>query len=104
MWDQLSDALNAKKEQLSKENGWSSTPKKVVVSHENSWGKNEKKLRPSPSPSESAGSKWGKNNTQKRQENSWGKQSTGSKSWSYRALRGSALGPTMAMLRSKNDT
>lgn len=103
MWDQLSNALNAKKEQLSKENGWTSTPKKVVVSHENSWGKNGKKLRPSSSPSELAGSKWGKTNTQKPQENSGGKQSTGNKSWSYRALRGSALGPTMAMLRSKND-
>lgn len=103
MWDQLSNALNAKKEQLSKENGWTSTPKKVVVSHENIWGKNGKKLRPSSSQSELAGSKWGKSNPQKPQENSGGKQSTGSKSWSYRALRGSTLGPTMAMLRSKND-
>ncbi|KAH6826670.1 hypothetical protein C2S53_002913 [Perilla frutescens var. hirtella] len=107
VWDQLSETLNAKKEQLSKQNGWGSTPPKkvVVVSQENSWGKNAKQLQAS-----SPGSNWGKNYTQKPQasqqdNNSWGKQSsTGSKSWSHRALRGSALGPTMAMLRSKKDT
>ncbi|XP_057776809.1 coilin [Salvia miltiorrhiza] len=100
VWDQLSEALNAKKDQLSKENGWGSTPKKVVVSHENSWGKNAKKVQPSP------GSNWEKNSQkpQPSQGNSWCKQNAGSKSWSYKALRGSALGPTMAMLRSKRDS
>lgn len=53
IWEQLSEALNAKKEELS-------------------------------------------------QGNSWDKASSGKSSWSYRALRGSALGPTMALLRSKN--
>ncbi|KAL2559866.1 sphere organelles protein-related [Forsythia ovata] len=37
------------------------------------------------------------------QENSCGKESSGKKSWSYKALRGSALGPTMAILRSKKE-
>ncbi|KAL2543304.1 sphere organelles protein-related [Abeliophyllum distichum] len=36
-------------------------------------------------------------------ENSCGKESSGKKSWSYKALRGSALGPTMAILRSKKE-
>ena len=53
IWEQLSEALNAKKEELS-------------------------------------------------QGNSWDKASSGKSSWSYRALKGSALGPTMALLRSKN--
>ncbi|XP_042048635.1 coilin-like isoform X2 [Salvia splendens] len=97
IWDQLSEALKAKKEQLSKENGWGSTPKKVVVSHENSRGKNEKKVQASP------GSNLDKK-PQMSQENSWGKQNIGSKSWSYKALRGSGLGQTMALLRSKRDT
>ncbi|CAA3006092.1 Hypothetical predicted protein [Olea europaea subsp. europaea] len=35
------------------------------------------------------------------QENSCSKESSGKKSWSYKALRGSALGPTMAILRSE---
>lgn len=34
-------------------------------------------------------------------ENSCSKESSGKKSWSYKALRGSALGPTMAILRSE---
>ncbi|KAG6422358.1 hypothetical protein SASPL_118926 [Salvia splendens] len=80
VWDQLSEALCAKKEQLSKENGWGSTPKKVVISSDNSWGKNAKKMQPSP------GSNWGKKQ-QPSQENSWGKQNVGSKSWSYKAER-----------------
>lgn len=80
MWDQLSEALHAKKEQLSKENGWGSTPKKVVISCDNSWGKNAKKMQPSP------GSNWGKKQ-QQSQDNSWGKQNVGSKSWSYKAER-----------------
>lgn len=37
------------------------------------------------------------------QENSCGKESSGKKSWSYKALRGSALGPTMAILRSEKE-
>ncbi|KAL1550390.1 coilin-like isoform X2 [Salvia divinorum] len=97
IWDQLSEALKAKKEQLSKENGWGSTPKKVELSHENSRGKNEKKVQASP------GSNWDKK-PQVSQDNSWGKQNIGSKSWSYKALRGSGLGQTIALLRSKRDT
>lgn len=89
IWDQLSESLNAKKEQLAKENGWGSTPKKVLVL---------RKQQPS-SPRTNYTKK-----AQKPQDNSWGKQTTGSKSWSYKALRGSALGPTMAMLRSQKDT
>ncbi|KAL3511354.1 hypothetical protein ACH5RR_030755 [Cinchona calisaya] len=54
IWEQLSEALNAKKEELS-------------------------------------------------QGNSWDKASSGKSSWSYRALKGSALGPTMALLRSKDN-
>lgn len=37
------------------------------------------------------------------EENSWIKGSPVKSSWSYRALRGSALGPVMALLRSNND-
>ncbi|XP_050206650.1 coilin [Mercurialis annua] len=38
------------------------------------------------------------------QEDKWNKaESSGKKPWSYRALRGSALGPTMALLRSQNE-
>lgn len=38
------------------------------------------------------------------QEDSWRKEeSPGKKSWSYKGLRGSALGPTMALLRAQND-
>jgi coilin len=54
VWDEISQALNTKKAQLSQEDGWSK---------EESSGKNK---------------------------------------WSYRALRGSALGPTMALLRAQN--
>ncbi|CAL5398605.1 unnamed protein product [Camellia sinensis] len=52
VWDEFSEALNAKKEQLIRENGCS--------------------------------------------------ESSGKSSWSFRAMRGSALGPTMAILRAKN--
>ncbi|KAL0336065.1 UNVERIFIED_CONTAM: Coilin [Sesamum radiatum] len=129
IWDQISETLNAKKEELSKEKGWGTTPKKVQPSQENSWGKNAKKVQQSPQsgwvksaqkvqpPQDNS---WGKNakkvqpspesasgkNAQKvqpPQDNSWGKQSLGGKSWSYKALRGSALGPTMAILRSRKD-
>ncbi|XP_031130832.1 coilin-like isoform X5 [Ipomoea triloba] len=54
LWEQFSETLNAKKEQLSK-------------------------------------------------ESNWGNGGSSGKSWSYKALRGSALGPTMAFLRSKNQ-
>ncbi|XP_022681263.1 coilin isoform X1 [Setaria italica] len=39
------------------------------------------------------------------QENGWGtwKRNASTSAWSYRALRSSALGPTMAMLRGKNS-
>ncbi|XAR64478.1 hypothetical protein NMG60_11024844 [Bertholletia excelsa] len=37
------------------------------------------------------------------QENSWSKENSGPRSGSYRALRGSAIGPTMALLRARND-
>ncbi|XP_011086676.1 coilin isoform X3 [Sesamum indicum] len=129
IWDQISETLNAKKEELSKEKGWGTTPKKVQPSQENSWGKNAKKVQQSPEsgwgksaqkvqpPQDNS---WGKNvekvqpspvsasgkNAQKiqpPQDNSWGKQSSGGKSWSYKALRGSALGPTVAILRSRKD-
>ncbi|KAG6713859.1 hypothetical protein I3842_05G174000 [Carya illinoinensis] len=53
-WDEISQALNAKKVQLSEEDGW-------------------------------------------RKE-----ESSGKSGWSYRALRSSALGPTMAILRAQN--
>lgn len=53
LWDHLSEALNAKKAELSAENNWS-------------------------------------------------KGTSSRSAWSYRALRGSALGPTMALLRSKD--
>ncbi|XP_055810396.1 coilin isoform X2 [Solanum dulcamara] len=35
------------------------------------------------------------------QESSWDKASTGKSPWSYRSMRGTALGPTMAFLRSQ---
>lgn len=53
-WDEISQALNAKKAQLSKEDGWCK------------------------------------------------EESSGKREWSYRAMRGSALGPTMALLRAQN--
>ncbi|KAL6969371.1 hypothetical protein U1Q18_029084 [Sarracenia purpurea var. burkii] len=37
------------------------------------------------------------------QENGWSKESSGRSPWSYRALRSSALGPTMAVLRARKD-
>lgn len=54
VWEEISQALDTKKAQLSQEDGWS------------------------------------------REENSL------KNGWSYRALRGSALGPTMARLRAQN--
>ncbi|XP_059448133.1 coilin isoform X2 [Corylus avellana] len=54
-WDEISEALNAKKSQLSQEDGWSK------------------------------------------------EESSGKREWSYRAMRGSALGPTMALLRAQNE-
>ncbi|XP_061346987.1 coilin [Gastrolobium bilobum] len=54
VWDEINEALKAKKAKLSQEDGWSK------------------------------------------------EQSSGTRSWSNRALRCSALGPTMAFLRSKN--
>ncbi|KAL3819295.1 hypothetical protein ACJIZ3_005200 [Penstemon smallii] len=89
IWDQISEALSAKKEELSTNNNWGKSPKKVQVSQNaiivrpppaNSWGKNTKKVQPS-------------------QETSWGKQNSGGRTWK----RGSALGPTMAILRSNKD-
>ncbi|MCD7464507.1 hypothetical protein HAX54_052894 [Datura stramonium] len=35
------------------------------------------------------------------QESSWSKATTGKSPWSYRSMRGTALGPTMAFLRSQ---
>lgn len=55
VWDEINEALNAKKAKLSQENGWTK------------------------------------------------EETTGTRSWSYRAMRGSALGPTMARLRSQNQ-
>lgn len=38
------------------------------------------------------------------EEDSWRKKETpGKKSWSYKGLRGSALGPTMALLRAQHE-
>ncbi|KAE8023555.1 hypothetical protein FH972_009235 [Carpinus fangiana] len=54
-WDEISEALNAKKSQLTREDGWSK------------------------------------------------EESSGKREWSYRAMRGSALGPTMALLRAQNE-
>ncbi|KAJ1379974.1 hypothetical protein SESBI_46426 [Sesbania bispinosa] len=54
VWDEINEALEAKKAKLSQEDGWSKA------------------------------------------------ESSGTRSWSYRALRCSALGPTMALLRSQN--
>lgn len=79
IWDQLSETLNAKKEQLSKENGWGSTPLKKLQ---------EKKPYP--------GGKWAQRAQPPQQNRS-------NKPWPYKTLRGSALGPTMAILRSKKD-
>ncbi|GLT74604.1 hypothetical protein SLA2020_463920 [Shorea laevis] len=54
-WEEIAQAFNAKKAELSKEDEWSNT------------------------------------------------KSSGKSPWSYRALRGSALGPTMAILRAQNE-
>lgn len=53
--DEINQALNAKKAQLSEEDGWRK------------------------------------------------KESSGKSGWSYKALRSSALGPTMALLRAQNN-
>ncbi|KAK6160289.1 hypothetical protein DH2020_003670 [Rehmannia glutinosa] len=92
IWDELGEALNARKEQLSKENGWGKTPKKLQLTY-------AKKVQPSPA------SNGGKNahKVQPSQYNSSGKQSSGGKSWSYKSLRGGGLGQTMAILRSRKD-
>ncbi|XP_047316759.1 coilin-like [Impatiens glandulifera] len=37
------------------------------------------------------------------EESEWDSKTAGKNSWSYRALRGSALGPAMAYLRARND-
>ncbi|OAY32483.1 coilin isoform X2 [Manihot esculenta] len=55
VWEEINQALKAKKEELSQEDNWNKT------------------------------------------------QSSGRRPWSYKALRGSALGPTMALLRSQNE-
>ncbi|KAL0364236.1 UNVERIFIED_CONTAM: Coilin [Sesamum angustifolium] len=72
IWDQISETLNAKKEELSKEKGWGTTPKKVQPSQENSWGKNSKKVQQSPQ------SGWVKSaqKVQPPQDNSWGKNAS----------------------------
>ncbi|XP_059657823.1 coilin isoform X2 [Cornus florida] len=44
-----------------------------------------------------------KKKAQLSQENGWNKETSGRSPWSYRALRKSALGPTMALLRSRKD-
>ncbi|KAL6562696.1 hypothetical protein OROGR_003703 [Orobanche gracilis] len=84
VWEQLGEALSAKKEQLSKESGWGQPPKKVQPSPRSVWGKNAQKVQPS-------------------RHGSLGKQNSGGKSWSYKGLRGGGLGSTIAILRSKND-
>ncbi|KAL7116807.1 hypothetical protein ACP275_03G028700 [Erythranthe tilingii] len=111
IWDEFSEALNAKKEQLSKENGWGITPKKVQPSQGNDWGSNAKKVQP-PSPGNNS---WGKNvrkvqppsqdnNNNNNNNNNRDKQSSGGgRSWSYKGLRGGGLASTMAMIRSKKD-
>ncbi|KAL7093795.1 hypothetical protein ACP275_11G061700 [Erythranthe tilingii] len=110
IWEEFSEALNAKKEQLSKENGWGITPKKVQPSQDNDWGSNAKKVQP-PSPGNNS---WGKNvrkvqppsqdNNNHNNNNNRDKQSSGGgRSWSYKGLRGGGLASTMAMIRSKKD-
>ncbi|KAL6547423.1 hypothetical protein OROMI_023144 [Orobanche minor] len=84
VWEQLGEALSAKKEQLSKESGWGQPPKKVQPSPRSVWGKNAQKVQSS-------------------RHDSLGKQNSDGKSWSYKGLRGGGLGSTMAILRSKND-
>ncbi|OAY34450.1 hypothetical protein MANES_12G021100v8 [Manihot esculenta] len=54
-WEEINQALNAKKEQLSEEDNWNKTP------------------------------------------------GSGRRPWSYKAMRGSALGPTVALLRAQNE-
>ncbi|CAA0833723.1 sphere organelles protein-related [Striga hermonthica] len=102
IWEQLGQALSAKKEQLSSENRWGKTPKKVQPPPENGWGTNAKKVQVS-SPRSGC---WGKKarKLQSSQDNALGKQnSSGGKPWSYKGLRGGGLGATMAILRSKQD-
>ncbi|KAL8037805.1 hypothetical protein ABFX02_11G061700 [Erythranthe guttata] len=105
IWDEFSEALNAKKEQLSKENGWGITPKKVQPSQDNGWGSNAKKVQP-PSPGNNS---WGKNvrkvqpPSQDNNNNRDKQSSGGGRSWSYKGLRGGGLASTMAMIRSKKD-
>lgn len=97
IWDEVTEALNAKKEQLSK-NGWGITPKKVQPPQESGWGKNAKKVQPSSAQRKN------EPKVQPSQDNRWGKQSSGSsKPWSYKGLRGGGLASTMAMLRSRKD-
>ncbi|KAL3649816.1 hypothetical protein CASFOL_006219 [Castilleja foliolosa] len=108
IWDELGEALSAKKEQLSKENGWgpwAKTPKKVqptLPPPEKSWCKNGKKVQPSPK----SGSGKNAQKVQLSQDSDFSKKkgTSGGKPCSYKGLRGGGLGSIMAILRSKNDT
>ncbi|XP_075523911.1 coilin-like isoform X2 [Primulina tabacum] len=99
VWDQISEALDAKKEKVSQESSWGKTNKKLQVVDRTSFVKNAKMVRPSQ------GNRWRKNASRVQQlgENSPQKQSSARKSWSYKALRESALGPTMDILRSREE-
>ncbi|XP_060214047.1 coilin [Lycium barbarum] len=80
LWEQFNETLKSKKAELAQESSWGKT-KKAELSQESSWGKAKK--------------------AELSQENSWGKTNSGKSPWSYRPMRGTALGPTMAFLRSQ---
>ncbi|XP_073132679.1 LOW QUALITY PROTEIN: coilin [Henckelia pumila] len=82
VWDQISEVLDAKKEELSKESSWGKSNKKLQLV-ERTLVKNAKKMQPSQ------GNRGSKNasRVQPLVENSRGKQSPAGKSWSYKAER-----------------
>ncbi|XP_073039021.1 uncharacterized protein [Primulina eburnea] len=55
VWDQISEALDAKKEKVSQESGWGKTNKKLQVVDRTSFVKNAKMVQPSQ------GNRWRKN-------------------------------------------
>ncbi|XP_075504738.1 coilin-like isoform X1 [Primulina tabacum] len=99
VWDQITEALDAKKEELSQESSWGKNPKKLQLVERTSFVKNAKKVQPSQR------NRWMKNvmTVHPSVENIPEKQSPARKSWSYKALRGSALGPTIDILRSRKE-
>ncbi|KZV17803.1 coilin [Dorcoceras hygrometricum] len=98
VWDQISEALDAKKEELSQDSSWGKNSKKLQLVERTGFVKNAKNVLPSQ---ENRGRKNAR--VQPSVENSPENQSPARKSWSYKALRGSALGPTMDILRSRKE-